>query len=194
MSEKAAEAGGGESKKGGKGKLLLIAGLAFVLLAGGGAGAAWFLGLFGGAADAAVAEGATPGDGHGEAEAADHGAPAGGHGDSSGHGAEGAGKTSVAFVDLPDVVVNLQSGSGRMRFLKLRISLEVIGQAEADEIQMLTPRILDSFQLYLRALAPDDVQGSVGMQRLKEEMLARVHRAVEPKRIEDVLIREMLVQ
>lgn len=194
MSEKAAEAGGGEAKKGGKGKLLLIAGLAFVLLAGGGAGAAWFLGLFGGAADAAVAEGATPADGHGEAEAADHGAPAGGHGDSSGHGAEGAGKTSVAFVDLPDVVVNLQSGSGRMRFLKLRISLEVIGQAEADEIQMLTPRILDSFQLYLRALAPDDVQGSVGMQRLKEEMLARVHRAVEPKRIEDVLIREMLVQ
>ncbi|MFO1068449.1 MAG: flagellar basal body-associated FliL family protein [Geminicoccaceae bacterium] len=196
MSGKAADGGGGEAgKKGGKGKLLLIAGVALVLLAGGGAGAAWFLGLFGGKpADAAVAADAAAADGHGEAPADEHAAAADAHGEGAGHGSEGASKSSVAFVDLPDVVVNLQSGAGRMRFLKLRISLEVIGQSEADEIQLLTPRILDSFQLYLRALAPDDVQGAVGMQRLKEEMLARVHRAVEPRRIEDVLIREMLVQ
>lgn len=173
--ERGAVAGGG----GGKSKMIILAGALVVLLGGGGAAGAWMLGLFGshGAAAAVTAESA-----HGEAAEAGHGAePAGG------------GK-AVAFVDLPDVIVNLQPSGSRMRFLKLKVSLEVEGQSQADEIRALTPRIMDSFQLYLRALTVEEVQGAAGMQRLKEEMLARVHRAVEPKRIADVLFKEMLVQ
>ena len=40
------------------------------------------------------------------------------------------------------------------------------------------PRVMDSFQLYLRALTLDEVQGAAGMQRLKEELTARVNLAV----------------
>jgi flagellar FliL protein len=173
----AAPAGSG----GGKGKLIVLAGALVLLLGGGGAGAAWMLGLFGShGAEAAVASGS----GHGEAAAAEE----------IGHDGKPAVGKSVAFVDLPDVIVNLQPSGSRMRFLKLKVSLEVAGESEAEQIKALTPRIMDSFQLYLRALTVDEVQGAAGMQRLKEEMLARVHRAVEPKRIEDVLFKEMLVQ
>ena len=164
-------------KGGGKGKLMLIAG-GLVVLLGGGAGGAWMLGLVGSGhgAEATSAAEAT----HGEAA-------------EPGHGEKGSG-ASVAFVDLPDVIVNLQPTGTRMRFLKLKVSLEVKSESEAEAIKALTPRIMDSFQLYLRALAVEEIQGAAGMQRLKEEMLARVHRAVEPRRIEDVLFKEMLVQ
>jgi flagellar FliL protein len=169
---------------GGKKKLIVMALAALALLGGSGGGAAWWLGLLGGSSHA---------EGEAGAPEAEHGADtAEGHG-ADPHGAPAAGN-AVAFVDLPDVVVNLQPSNGRMRFLKLRISLEVKGDREAEELRLLTPRILDSFQLYLRALTIDEVSGAVGMQRLKEELLARVHRAVEPARIQDVLIKEMLVQ
>ncbi|HMR31392.1 MAG TPA: flagellar basal body-associated FliL family protein [Geminicoccaceae bacterium] len=164
-------------KGGGKGKLMLIAG-GLVVLLGGGAGVAWMLGLFGGGHGAAATTAEAP---HGE-------------GHEPAHGEKAAAGSGVAFVDLPDVIVNLQPTGSRMRFLKLKVSLEVKGESEAEAIRALTPRIMDSFQLYLRALAVEEVQGAAGMQRLKEEMLARVHRAVEPQRIEDVLFKEMLVQ
>lgn len=164
---------------GGKGKLIVLALGGLVLLGGGGAGAAWMMGMFGGHA----AEAAAPADGHAvEPAAAD-----------DGHGGKAA-SHSVAFVDLPDVIVNLQPTSNRMRFLKLKVSLEVAGDSEAEAIRLLTPRIMDSFQLYLRALSVEEIQGAAGMQRLKEEMLSRVHRAVEPRRVTDVLFKEMLVQ
>ena len=81
-----------------------------------------------------------------------------------------------------------------MRFLRLRVALEVGGEKAAGNVRALTPRVLDSFQMYLRALTVEDVQGSAGMQRLKEEMIARVNLAIEPSRVRDVLFKEILVQ
>lgn len=180
VEQPAAAEGGGR----GKGRLLMLVGAALLLLGGAGGTAAWWLGLFGAAPP--------------PAEAAIEGAEIDDAATSPAHEPGGRAATlpahAVAFVDLPDVVVNLQPANGRMRFLKLRIALEVLGEPTAEEVRALTPRILDSFQLYLRALTVDEVSGAVGMQRLKEEMLARVHRAIEPVRIEDVLIKEMLVQ
>jgi flagellar FliL protein len=56
------------------------------------------------------------------------------------------------------------------------------------------PRIVDNFQVYLRELRVDDLQGSAGMYRLREELLRRVNLAVRPARVKDVLFKEMLVQ
>ena len=95
-------------------------------------------------------------------------------------GDHGAGEQAagVAFVDMPDLIVNLQSAAPRLRYLKLRLSLEVADPAAAEAVGRLMPRVLDSFQLYLRALTLEDVQGAAGMQRLKEELTARVNLAV----------------
>ena len=166
-----------------KGKLLPIAALLLVVLAGGG-GAAFFLGVFGGGeAEAAAEEGHD--EGHGDAAQGD-----------AAHGGDGheAGPPAPAFVNLPDILVNLESTGKRMRFLKLRVALEVEGEARAEEITAMAPRVMDSFQLYLRSLAPEDIEGARGAQRLKEEMLARINLAIEPKRVSNVLIKEMLVQ
>lgn len=190
MADTADLAGGPEptAKKGGRTKLLLMAAAIVLLLLAAGGGAAWWFGIFG-----AAQAGHQDEVGTGSAAAEDHaqGEPSAEAGNSEEPATHA---TGVAFVDLPDVVVNLHASSSRMRFLKLRISLEVASDHEAEQLRVLTPRVMDSFQLYLRALTADDVQGAAGMQRLKEEMLARVLRAVEPLQIADVLIKEMLVQ
>ena len=50
------------------------------------------------------------------------------------------------------------------------------------------------FQVYLRELRVEDLQGAAGMHLLREELLTRVQAAVKPVKVNDVLFREMLVQ
>jgi flagellar FliL protein len=56
------------------------------------------------------------------------------------------------------------------------------------------PRIVDNFQVYLRELRLEDLQGAAGMYRLREELLNRVNAAVRPAQVKDVLFKEMIVQ
>jgi flagellar FliL protein len=101
----------------------------------------------------------------------------------------------VAFLDLPDVLVNLASpGGDRTHYLKLKIVLEVPEQTMIPLIQPLMPRVMDTFQTYLRELRPSDLEGSAGLYRLKEELTRRVNAAIEPARINAVLFKELLVQ
>ena len=53
---------------------------------------------------------------------------------------------------------------------------------------------LDHFQVFLRELRVDDLNGSAGIYRIKEELLRRVSIAVYPVEIRDVLFKEMLIQ
>jgi len=101
----------------------------------------------------------------------------------------------VAFLELPDVLVNLANpGGDRAQYLKLKIVLEVPEQAMIQQIQPVMPRVMDAFQTYLRELRPIDLEGSAGLYRLKEELTRRVNTAVEPARINAVLFKELLVQ
>jgi flagellar FliL protein len=77
---------------------------------------------------------------------------------------------------------------------KLKIVLEVPDQALILQIQPLMPRVMDAFQTYLRELRPNDLEGSAGLYRLKEELTRRVNAAIEPARINAVLFKELLVQ
>ena len=158
-------------------KLALLIVAAILILGSAGAAAAYFTGLVG-----------RP---HGAESPAPTEAPAAGE-----HAAEPgtAGPAAIVFVDMPDMIVNLQSDAPRMRFLKLRVALEVADEPTAVTVRQLLPRVMDGFQLYLRALTVDETRGAAGMQRLKEELIARVNLALEPVRVNDVLLKEMLVQ
>jgi flagellar FliL protein len=56
------------------------------------------------------------------------------------------------------------------------------------------PRLLDMFQTYLREMRPEELRGSAGTWRLREELLARANIALAPVRVVDVLFIELLVQ
>ena len=99
------------------------------------------------------------------------------------------------FVDMPDVLVNLSSSGGdRTQYLKVKIVLELPDEAMSAQIQPIMPRLMDTFQTYLRELRPTDLDGSAGLYRLKEELTRRVNAAIAPNRINAVLFKEIVVQ
>ena len=100
----------------------------------------------------------------------------------------------AVFYDLPEMLINLTSGGRRANFLKISVSLELQSEADVATVEAVLPRIRDNFQVYLRELRIEDLQGSAGLQRLREELLLRVNAAARPAVIQDVLFKEMLVQ
>ncbi|MBV9956323.1 MAG: flagellar basal body-associated protein FliL [Pseudolabrys sp.] len=101
----------------------------------------------------------------------------------------------ATFVDLPDVLVNLaNSGGERTQYLKVKVTLELPDHALVAQIQPLMPRVMDTFQTYLRELRPTDLDGSAGLYRLKEELTRRVNTAVSPNKVTAVLFKEIVVQ
>jgi flagellar FliL protein len=199
--------GGGSNKK----KLLLLVVLPLVLVIGGGA-VAYFTGLADPViamitgkknADAAAAD---AGGDAGKDAAADKGKDDGGKdkkgkekkeakAGEGGKGGEGAaGGANAVFYDLPEMLVNINTAGRKRNFLKLRVSLELANEADINMVENVLPRIVDNFQVYLRELRLEDLQGAAGMFRLREELLTRVNAAVRPAQVKDVLFKEMIVQ
>ena len=102
--------------------------------------------------------------------------------------------TAAAFVDLPRFTVNLSSTGNQRALLQLTMSIELANEAMKPAVEAVLPRVIDSFQVFLRDLRVEDLAGTRGTYRLKEEMLNRANAALAPIKVEDVLFREMLVQ
>lgn len=100
----------------------------------------------------------------------------------------------AAYFDVPDIIVNLQTADATPAYLKLSLSLELDKADEKAAIEPVMPRVVDQFQTYLRELRIEDIRGSAGVMRLKEELLRRVNLAVAPTPVRDVLLKEMIVQ
>ncbi len=161
----------GGSKKSGRKKLLMIV-LPILLLGGAGAGV-WFSGL----ADSLLGKDK---DFEMAGEAATESEQAPEHG--------------TIYFELPQMLVNLSTSGRRTSFLKIVVSLELTSEEDKQSLESALPRIIDNFQVYLRELRVEDLRGSAGLYRLREELLFRVNAAVSPARVTDVLFKEMLVQ
>ncbi len=102
--------------------------------------------------------------------------------------------STALFYDLPEMLVNINTAGRTKNFLKIRVSLELTNEADINRVDTVLPRIIDNFQVYLRELRLEDLQGAAGMYRLREELLNRVNAAVRPAQVKDVLFKEMIVQ
>jgi flagellar FliL protein len=103
-------------------------------------------------------------------------------------------KDETLYFDLDEFIVNLDKGEKQPNFLKMSVSLQLSGQAVADKVKAKIPVIRDAFQVYLRELRGDDLQGSAGIYRLREELLLRVNNIMAPDKVDDILFKEILVQ
>lgn len=101
---------------------------------------------------------------------------------------------NLKFVDFPDILVNLNTGTKKDKFLKLAITFEVTSEETAKMIETMKPRLVDQFQTYLRELRIEDLQGSEGVLRLREELTKRVNQELAPNKIHDILFKDILVQ
>jgi len=100
----------------------------------------------------------------------------------------------LLFVELDEQRFNLNTGGQGSSFLSAKIVLEVDRESYRSDLQSKMPRILDEFNTYMRELRPEDLDGSAGIFRLKEELLMRINQAVAPTRVKDVLFQQFLVQ
>jgi flagellar protein FliL len=153
----------------------MIIGAAVAVLAFGGGGAWWFL------------KGSKPAAEQMAASASGEAKPA----------APSGPKKPSAFLDLPEMTVNLAAGGSQMdrqQFLRMKIALEVGEQKIVADIQPMLPRVIDTFQVFMRELRPQDLEGSAGLYRMREEMMRRVNVAVYPARVDAVLFKELMVQ
>src|SRR3546814_5495805 len=73
------------------------------------------------------------------------------------------------FFDLPQMLVNLNTGGKNRNYLKIAISLELTNQEDSVALQNLLPRVVDNLQVHLRELRGEDLRGSAGVQRPREE-------------------------
>ena len=161
---------GGEEEGGGKkklsGKVIVLFIVLPLLLLGGGGGAAFFMGVF----------------------------------DSTPPMEEGIETVAIApeqpkfYYDLPEILVNLNSRKRSSQFLKLHVALEIASKDVTETLEPQLPRILDTFQIYLRELRSEDLEGSAGVYRLKEELLRRINLAITPQRVDRILFKEIIIQ
>ncbi|MCQ2966199.1 MAG: flagellar basal body-associated FliL family protein [Alphaproteobacteria bacterium] len=109
-------------------------------------------------------------------------------------GEEGAPKEGAYFV-IPEVMVNLSNrGNQKPIYFKLNITLELGSQLDVAHAEKMLPRIVDSMQFYLREMRLEEIQGSMGTYRLKEEILGRLTKILAPAQVVDVLLKDIVVQ
>ena len=95
---------------------------------------------------------------------------------------------------MPELVANLNAPGRRASYIKVRSKLELARADDAGAVQAAMPRLLDLFTTYMRELRPEELRGSAGTQRLREELMARANIALGAPKVTDVLFQEILVQ
>lgn len=167
-------------------KVLIMAGAAAVLVLGGGGTAAMFLMKPKAGAEAEKA--------HAKPKKKKEGGEGKGGKEDKSLGQVRDGPDGVTFYTLPDLVVNIQAPDGRPTFLKLKLTFEVSDPETVELLQADAPRLQDMFTGFLRELRPEDLSGSQGTVQLRMEILRRVNLILAPRKVDSVLIEEMLVQ
>ncbi|EKS27558.1 flagellar basal body-associated protein FliL [Afipia felis] len=117
------------------------------------------------------------------------------HGDEQHADAQAKVSTPPVFLDVPDVLVNLASNPGeRIQYLKVKAVLELKDAPLVEKVKPSMPRVADLFQTYLRELRSNDLNGSIGLFRMKEELTKRVNAAIAPEHVNAVLFKEVVIQ
>ena len=118
--------------------------------------------------------------------------------DESGHGdekhaekKERAPIDQVAFLALDEMVISL-GPDAKSKHLKMRLSIEVTPDSLGD-VTMMTPRILDVLNTFLRAVDERDFELPRAMLRLRAQMLRRVQLVTPQGAVRDVLIQEFVL-
>ena len=96
------------------------------------------------------------------------------------------------FVPLTPLIVTLGAGQD-MRQLQMTAQLEVDPDA-VEAVTMLTPRVVDVLNTYLRAVDPALVEDPAAMLRMRAQMLRRVQVVTGEGMVRDLLVSEFILR
>ena len=98
------------------------------------------------------------------------------------------------YYKMDEFLVNLNSPGNSTKFVRTTISIVLDSKDAKDALEKQIPVVRDSFLVYLRELRPSDLKGSSGIYNLKDELLLRVNKLIEPDEATDILFEEIVVQ
>ena len=110
---------------------------------------------------------------------------------------EGAPATVIlapVLVDMPEIITNLNAANRRPVYVKLRARIELARARDVAAVTAAMPRLTDSFTTFLRETRPEELRGSAGIHRLREELIARSNILLRPGTVTDVLFVDLVVQ
>ena len=98
------------------------------------------------------------------------------------------------LVDMPEIITNLNVANRRPVYVKLRARIELARSRDVAAVTAAMPRLTDGFTTFLRETRPEELRGSAGIHRLREELIARSNILLRPGAVTDVLFVELVVQ
>jgi len=111
------------------------------------------------------------------------------------HGGEGGGKDAGVsnIYPLEPFIVNIYDGQ-ELRYLKVKIEMEMGGAGVKPEIDARLAPIRDSILVLLSSKTLQDIQDVQGKNQLKEEIMGAINKNVPPGKITKVYFTDFVVQ
>lgn len=99
------------------------------------------------------------------------------------------------FYPMEEMTVSLSVTDSRKKtFLVLEVQLEMEDDLGVAEVEAKRPKIIAEFNVFLRELRPEELNGSEGAYLVREELYRRVSQIVAPTPVKDLLLMKILVQ
>jgi flagellar FliL protein len=97
------------------------------------------------------------------------------------------------FIDLPEMALTLPNG-GHPRQMRIKLSIEVAkGVSEKGAADALSPKVYDALLTYLRTLREGEIDGGLGLDRLRADLYRRMDLIMGPGVMKDVLITSLVL-
>jgi flagellar protein FliL len=112
-----------------------------------------------------------------------------------GHGGEASGKEAAVsnIYPLEPFIVNIYDGQ-ELRYLKVKIEMEMVGAGVKSEIDARLAPIRDSILVLLSSKTLQDIQDVQGKNQLKEEIMGAINKNIPPGKIAKVYFTDFVVQ
>jgi flagellar FliL protein len=100
---------------------------------------------------------------------------------------------ATAVHPLDPFIVNIYDGQ-ELRYLKLKVEIEVAGEEAKNEIAQRQAQIRDAILVILTTKTLQDVQYLQGKTQLKQEIMAAISKIVTPGNVKQVFFTDFVVQ
>ncbi len=97
------------------------------------------------------------------------------------------------FIELPEMAVTLPN-AGHPRQMRIHLAVELSPNAPSTaSAEILSPRAYDALLTYLRTLRDGEVDGGLGLDRLRGDLFRRLDLVLGPGVLRDVLITSLVL-
>jgi flagellar FliL protein len=97
------------------------------------------------------------------------------------------------FIEFPEMAVTLPN-AGHPRQMRIKLAVELTDAAPSSvSAEILSPRVYDALLTYLRTLRDGDVDGGLGLDRLRGDLYRRLDLVLGPGVLRDVLVTSLVL-